>query len=455
MNSSLPRQRPKRANEEFMRHDYAEGSERSNKKARFDYRNPSTLAPDIQDEDPILELDEIGRGGQVKRNAVELDGYDSDSDNDNFDQRARQRAQEQGREKKGGKSQAEEENDMFADLEEEVDGGGDEDEDVLKEGKKNKEVKFMEQADIEGQVASSKSGGHVSADFTLGKGKSVRDKEQESSSEDEVDEDERGRTGEGEDEEEMGAGAKKKHAPKLDAFNMKNEAEEGKFDESGNFIRNAADPFAVHDSWLEGSSKTEMKKAQEAHDKREEERRQRDIADDAVSTGEILDSLISLLEDDETVLEALGRLGGAREKKKPRWQKNKRKNGADMDVDDVDDQKEIMRKQAVEAITAAADQLLTRGQTEIYEAEKALLMRQYKRETGDAWINRSAVPEAAERHVSKEWEYRWSDARDGGDSHGPYDGHTMLAWNEAGYFGEGVEFREIGAADWARVVDFI
>ena len=65
---------------------------------------------------------------------------------------------------------------------------------------------------------------------------------------------------------ELGAGGKKSHAPKLDAFNMKNEQEEGRFDAQGNFVRKAADPDAVHDSWLEGVSKKDMKKAKEAAD---------------------------------------------------------------------------------------------------------------------------------------------------------------------------------------------
>lgn len=459
MNSSLPTQRPKRAGEDFLREQYniEGGKQHSNKKAKFDYRNPSTLAPDVEDDDPILDLDEIGgRGAQVKRNAVELDGYESDSDNDNFDQRARDKARQQDR---AQKSKDEDENDMFADLDENASGGGSDDEEVSKQGKKNKQVNFMEEGDIEGQVANSKSGGHVSADFSLkGKGKAARSKDQESSceSEEEVDEEERGMTAEGDDEEEMGAGSKKKHAPKVDAFNMKNEAEEGKFDETGNFIRNAADPFAVHDSWLEGSSKTAMKKAGEAHEKREEERRKRDIADDAVPTSQILAALIIRLQDEETVLEALARLNAAKEKKKPKFQKNRRKGGEDMDVDGADDEKEVKRKEAVEALTTAADQLLTRGQTDIYDAERALLMRQYKRETGEEWSEDAGSVNGAETKIrDKQFEYRWSDARDGGSSHGPYDGQTMQAWNAAGYFGEGVEFREVsGTDDWSRSAEF-
>lgn len=453
----MPSHRPKRAGEEFLRHNFnaSDGDAHSSKRARFDARNPSTLAADAPDEDPILDLDEIGaKSGQAKRNAVELDGYESDSSNENFDTRAERRAKGQGGGgKKKAKSKDEEDADMFADLADEAEGVESEADEVGGR-KKKKEVRFMENEDIEGQVAHSKSGGHVSADFSLnGKGKAALDKDVESSSDESGDDEERDLVGDDEDEQELGAGAKKKHAPKLDAFNMKNEAEEGKFDESGNFIRKAADPFAVHDSWLEDASKSDIRKAKEAQEKRDEAQRQRAIADDAISAGDILAALITRLETSETVLEALARLNSTKDKKKPKWQKNKRKNGtaAEMDVDETEDAAEVKRREAVEAITAAADQLLTRGQTEIYEAERELLMRQYKRETGEEWVDGSLESNGGE----KQWEYRWSDARDGGDSHGPYDGPTMVAWNEAGYFGDAVEFREVGQDGWRSSVDFV
>lgn len=460
--------RPKRAAESFARgHRPAPGtyndddSQPSLKKPRFDFRNPSTLAPDAPEEDTILELDEIGKGGQgTKRNAVNLDGYESDSSTENFDTRAAEKAELAKQEGRGGQhgSKDEEVNDMFADLEEDLAGpDGDEDEDLNREGKGGKKkVKFLETEQIEGQVASSKSGGHVSADFGLrGKGR-VRDQEQESSSESGGDE-ERDRVGSDVDEE-LGAGAKKKNAPKLDAFNMKQEGEEGRFDESGNYVRKAADPDAVHDSWLEGLSKKDMKKAREAQEKRDEDRRKRAMADDSVPTSEILATLILRLDKGETVLEALARLGKGKEKKRPKWQKNKRKNGDAMDVDmngSADDLAEVKRKEAVEAITGAADQLLTRGQPEIYEHEREMLIRQYRRETGEDWVEPLHADEESGPTEAKQWEYRWSDARDGGETHGPYDGQTMVAWEGAGYFGEGVEFRQMGDGEWSRSVDFV
>jgi CD2 antigen cytoplasmic tail-binding protein 2 len=479
MSARRPAPRPKRGDEEFSRTHHLD-HEGPNKKPRFDVRNPSALVPDAPEEDAILEADEIGkRGQQAKRNAVNIDGYESDSSNEGFGARADVKAKEAR--KQGGKgpgSKGEEEDDMFADLDAGM-GDGDEDEEVVGEGKKkDKIVRFLEVEEIEGQIPSSKSGGHVSADFSLnGDGTGLsgvgngrrKDDEVDSSSESDVAEEERADTN-GQVDEEVGAGGKKAHAPKLDAFNMKSEQEEGRFDAQGNFVRKATDPDAQHDSWLEGVSKKDMKKAKEAADKRDEDRRQKAIEDDAVLTADILKTLIPYLERGETVLEALARLGKGKEKKKPKWQnktKNKRTAADDaMDFDPqnpAEDHAETRRREAVEAITGAADQLLTRGQVEIYDAERELLMRQYARETGEDWVDppfNNDTYTLEQQHESeatkKTWEYRWSDARDGGEPHGPYDGITMAQWDAAGYFGEGVEFRRVGSeGPWMADVGFV
>lgn len=463
-----PAPRPKRGGEEFARSHY-DNSGSDSKKPRFDVRNPSALAADAPEEDAILEADEIGkRGQQTKRNAVNIDGYESDSSNEGFDARADAKARNlkrNGAVSEGQRSKQEEENDMFADLEE-GNEDGDDDEEIIGEGKKKrKEVKFLDADKIEGQVGSSKSGGHVSADLlmnTNGKGRGTEGENKvDSSSESDVGDEERADVGEVDDE--IGAGGKKEHAPKLDAFNMKNEQEEGRFDAQGNFIRKAVDPDAVHDSWLDGVSKKDMKKAKEAEDKRDEERRQKRIKDDSVLTSDVLNTLIPYLKRGETVLEALARLGRGKEKRKPKWQQNKNKrkgeDAMEFDMERLsEDPAETRRREAVEAITGAADQLLTRGQTEIYDAERELLMRQYSRETGENWVD-APKDEAAKGNAdglrqTKQWEYRWTDARDGGQANGPYDGSMMLTWNDAGYFGDGVEFREAGKQGWNRVVDF-
>jgi CD2 antigen cytoplasmic tail-binding protein 2 len=478
--------RPKRAGEAFARthHRDADYGPSSSKKPKFDIRNPSALALDAPEEDAVLEADVIGGSGAgTKRGAVNIDGYDSDSDNEGFDARAEERAKAKGKgdvswdtldsygkegAKNGkGKSNMEEDADMFADLEDEF-ADGDEEEGQPGMGKKGKAVRFLEEDEIEGQVESSKSGGHVSANFALDpKGKlSSHAMDDQESSDDEEDA-ELAREEEGVDEE-VGAGGLKRNAPKVDAFNMKAEQEEGRFDDAGNFVRKAADPDAKHDMWLEGVSKKDMKKAAEAHEKREEERRQKSLADDALLLPDILRTLILGVEKGESVLEALARLGKGQSKTKkvPKWKLKKQKqNGSDsMDVDitekAAEDPEQIRIREAIDAITGAADQLLTRGQTDIYEQEREMLIRQYRRESGEDWVEPPAVKTLEEAidgaRPPKMWEYRWIDKRDGGGKQGPYDGVTMVAWQDAGYFGEGVEFRKAGdEGAWSRVVDFV
>lgn len=455
---SVPLARPKRAGEEFARTHHLDDdvdAPSSTKKPRFDLRNPSALAPDALEEDAILELDEIGRRGQqVRRNAVNIDGYESDSDNEGFDARAEAKAR-RNREKDA----AGDDDDMFAELEE--DFKADQDDEAARKDKKT--VRFLRDDEIEGQVASSRGGRSVRADLSKKGEDALREMEEDDDdSESDVADEERARIGDDIDKE-LGAGAKKTHAPLLDAFNMRAEQEEGRFDEAGNYVRKAADPDAIHDTWLEGISKKDMKRAKEAAAKRDAARRERDKENDKILTADVLRTLITHMERGETVLEALARLGRGMQKK-PKWQmkqKNKKRNG-EMDVDMPEaDPAEAARKQAIEAITGAADILLTRGQPDIYEAERELLTRQYRRETGEEWVDPAPAESgpngtaAAEAQGPTMWEFRWSDARDGGETHGPYDSAMMESWREAGYFGEGVEFRRVGDTNgWTRVANF-
>ncbi|KAH0566019.1 hypothetical protein GP486_000569 [Trichoglossum hirsutum] len=458
MATRRPVPRPSRAGEAFARTHHLEAGDEpsSSKRPRFDVRNPSALAPDAAEEDAILDLDEIGKGGRrTKRNAVNLDGYNSDSSNEGFDARAEAKATKP---KSSDDKEEEDEEDMFADLEEGPDAEDEDGSGKAAGTKKKKDVRFLEEEDIQGQVAGSKSGGHVSANFSLNANQKPKEN-YSSSSEDEGPVEE-------EIDEEVGAGGLKKHAPKLDAFNMKNEMEEGRFDAQGNFVRKAQDPDAVHDSWLDGVSKRDMRRASEAAKKREEERRRKALEDDGVITADVLKCLIVRLEKGETVLEALARMGKGKEKKKPKWHgknRNQRKGSDDMEIDvekDPEDPAEIRRREGVEAITGAADVLLTRGQSEIYEESREMLIRQYRRETGEDWVDPPNATDSGgtmgELQETKDWEYKWTDGRDGGETYGPYEGSVMAAWQSAGFFGEGVEFRRVGkGGSWSRVADFV
>ncbi|KAL6400557.1 hypothetical protein AUP68_16270 [Ilyonectria robusta] len=392
--------RPKRAGENFARTHHNDDEMTDLKRAKFDVRNPSILAPDAREDDAILDADVIGGTGATKRGAVNLDGYDSDSDNENINARA------QGR-KKGNS------------------------------GRKKKDVRFLDVEDIDGQDLGSKTGGQIRLD-ELG------------SSDDEVGVD-LALQEEGLDEE-VGAGGLKRNAPKVEAFNLKAEMEEGQFDQQGNYVRKAGDPDAVHDSWLEGLSKKEMKKAADAHAKREAEARKQRMQDDEVLVSELLKTLILRLERTETPLEALARLGKSQPKTKkiPKWKLKKMNKGAEgMEVDGESSQtpEQARVKESIDAITEAADKLLSRDYEDIYDQERELLVREYRKETGEEWVEPETVHADADQIAVKPgtmWEFRWTDGRDEGAKQGPFDGAAMKAWQEAGYFAEGsVEFRAV------------
>ncbi|KNG48368.1 lin1 family protein [Stemphylium lycopersici] len=429
--------RPKRAGEQFTRTHHMDADQPSTKKPRFDPRNPSTLAPDAEDdEDPALEADVIGKSGGIKRNAVNIDGYDSDSSTENFDARA----EAQHRKEKPPKDDDDDDDDMFA----EEDKDDEQDEETRRDQTNKKKLRFLDNAEIEGQEESSKSGGHVAVDFT--KGPKAKTEEVESSS-DEDDDEERDRVGDDVDEE-IGAGGKKKHAPKLDAFNMSAEQEEGRFDEAGNFVRKAFDPDAMQDSWLEGISKKDIKKAKEAQDKLDAERKARERAEDSIVTSDVLSTLISHLDVGETPMEALVRYGKAAPKKPANnWAKKKKKAAQTMEVD-VDASQEAAAakaKQVIDSITECASRLSDRGVEDIYELPRESIMRQYKRETGEDWKN--------PRPETVQWEFHWLNAPEG-DINGPYDQATMQAWEASGQFAAGAEFRRVGETEWSRLLDF-
>ncbi|KAK3392636.1 hypothetical protein B0T20DRAFT_421769 [Sordaria brevicollis] len=491
MSSRFSAARPKRASEAYARAHHGEsGSDgHSNKKVKFDVRNPSALAPSAHDDDldeaddEVLAADVIGGLSRAtKRGAVNIDGYDSDSDNDNLEDRAEARGQNRKKGKNAedvdlaevmdnynkpsngaqGGQDDDDEVDMFGDLEDD-DGAQPT---TAGSSKKDKSVHFLADDEIEGQDLSSKAGGHITIDPNA---------PPKSDSDDDDDDDDEETIAaaiaeEGVDEE-VGLGGLKKHAPKIDAFNMKAEQEEGAFDEAGNYIRKAADANAVHDKWLEGLSKKEIKKAAAAHEKREAERRQQEREDDKIPTGDLLKKLILSLEKGETALEALARLGKDKTKgpkKVPKWKQKKleRKQGIDsMDVDEKkeeEDPKQKRIREAIDAITEAADKLLGRDYPDIYDKEREWLVREYRAETGETWVEPTPKEDGKEEDPTSNgqprmWEFRWTDGRDGGGGQGPYDGPTMKAWQDAGYFKEAVEFRPVGGGegDWTRVADFV
>ncbi len=448
--------RPRRDGETFARTHHHDNQQEDESRVKFDVRNPSTLAPDAREDDAILDADVIGASAATKRGAVNLDGYDSDSDNDTFNARAEGRKKgkvdinEQldnydSKATHGGPSTARNDDDDDDDMFAAADGEDreDDDDDPKASADKKKKVQFMEVNEIEGQEQKSKSGGTVHLDD--GESSDAESEKELLAQEEGVDE-------------EVGAGGLKRNAPKVEAFNLNAEMEEGRYDDQGNYVRKAGDPDAVHDNWLNGLSKKEMKKAAEAHEKRESEARQRRLEDDGLLSSDLLKTLIVHLERAETPLEALARLGKGQKKTKkiPQWKLKKMNKGMDVDQKaEQPDPEQLRIKTAIDGITEAADKLLSRGFEDVYDQEREILVREYRKESGEDWVEPAREEERADGTAASDsagkWEFRWVDGRDDGSTQGPFDGPSMKAWQDAGYFGQGIEFRPAGdSAEWSK-----
>lgn len=179
---------------------------------------------------------------------------------------------------------------------------------------------------------------------------------------------------------------------------------------------------------------------------RDAEQKARERAEDAIITSDVLSTLIARLDVGETPLEALVRYGKAAPKKqKPTYSKKKKSAAMEVDEDPAQAAAAAKAKEAIDSITECASRLEGRGMEDIYELEREMIMRLYKRDTGEDWKN----PKPEEQ----QWEFRWINALEG-EVNGPYDQPTMQAWETSGQFAAGAEFRKVGQTEWSRLLDF-
>ncbi|KAJ2462796.1 hypothetical protein GGI02_005383, partial [Coemansia sp. RSA 2322] len=243
------------------------------------------------DVDDALEADITSSRRRARQ--VNVDGYGSDaSDQDEVgnlsdysDEEDEKGPEDAADDDEEPSAQNMDEGDMFAD------GVGRSD---LQPEKKRK--RFLDLDDIEGQEMSSASRTEsandsiVIARYQKGKQPERNEAESQSGSDDEADG--RGRI-------------------KIEAFNMKDDLEEGKFDASGNFIWNKKDPQAYQDDWLGGISKGAIERARESKARQDNAqfRVNSEQQWEDASKDEIIVEIINILQPRETVLTALARIG--------------------------------------------------------------------------------------------------------------------------------------------------
>jgi len=414
----------------------SEIAEENRHQVRIDPNRPGFIRAD--EDQAVDEFEEdvgLSKAG-VKRKHVRTDagfvfvselmlqqGYDSDSSQEG-DKKNKSK-------KRKKKSQDEDDDDIFAgnpptppDAKEPPKDELDEEDEYGK--LKPKKIKFVDIGEIEGQEFSDEE-------------KDVEDEEESLPSTPHDSDDE-------ELDEEVGLAGSKKHAPKIEKFNLKQEQAEGAFTADGGYIRKAADPRAHQDVWLEGLTKGAVARAVKAREKqkerqREAERRQQE-EDHAFSPVQRLEMLIRALRPRETPFHALARLNQGKQKKKwepsQKWKKNKMAvdeeatEGATME----DDPAKV--KEQIELITSAADKLLSLGTMNVYSLARERLIMLFQEETGERF--RENAPLGGEAN----WEYKWPGTD---EVYKDFTSENMRGWKADGFFGDGVLVRQASSQD--------
>ncbi|SGZ52747.1 CIC11C00000002931 [Sungouiella intermedia] len=228
----------------------------------------------------------------------------------------------------------------------------------------------------------------------------------------------------------------------LEAFNLREEVEEGEFDKNMNYIRKkTSDDENDEDAWMSNIKKIDIEKARAAQLRRQN----KVVSTVAVSTETLIVAVLDILEPAETPMEALSRL---RPCKSRRGNKLKKVSGPE----------DLARKQTVFNLTESCERLMNeKGVSQIYDMTKEELMRVYKRETGEDYRGnlrkrQLEEDEAGEDELEKEkarevrgadakWEYRWLDEES--VWHGPHTSYEMKYWKD-NYFENNVEVRRVG-----------
>lgn len=429
----------------------------STRKLQFDVRNPLNLVQEDgnsdnddknsnDEENILLEQDIEGSRPKMRRNNVRLD-FDSDSSDDGQTRREKElEKQLKARDDSG-------DDDMFSD-----DDDNNKPEELNTDSAADNSLKLLNMDHFEKQSGIEASHGNEARD--------LEDDDEEEGTEQNVDinyfvnpDGERAIPV---------SHHSKTQEPKLEAFHLRTDMEEGNFDADGNFIRNTADSSAHQDQWLEGVSKKQMKKARLAHAQREAKETE-NSSQGFVPIPDLMIRLVELLEIGENALEALQRLNS--EKKKPRKTRTN-KFRKDLPAETIEENeesvaKEAKRKSNIEDISHYADSLLQRGVGSIYDMSREEILRDYEKKTGVAYSlkrKRSSSPEpepepdrARELDIGADlqakdishvqWEFVW----EGSDElHGPYDTITMKSWIEHDYFDSRVKVRQIGTSDFVQ-----
>ncbi|KAJ1915140.1 hypothetical protein H4219_004473 [Mycoemilia scoparia] len=200
----------------------------------------------------------------------------------------------------------------------------------------------------------------------------------------------------------------KNNKERFEAFNMKSDYEEGHFDETGNFVWNKKDSDAIHDIWLDGVKKKDIKKAMEAENKRQqmvkEKLEKQEQENRKWTESDVLIGMAGLMKPGETVLNTMTRF--APKKSKNKWgNKNRRKKMAASKSEPAGEQEnaeaeaEKQRKENVELLTDYTNRLTVFGRTDVYDLTFESIIRQLRIHgvLADNWMVGDPLPDISTR----------------------------------------------------------
>ncbi|KAM9908566.1 hypothetical protein OXX69_005993 [Metschnikowia pulcherrima] len=222
----------------------------------------------------------------------------------------------------------------------------------------------------------------------------------------------------------------------IEAFNLREEVESGKFDQKMNYIQGKKDSDDEEEPWMAEASAEDISKARKAQESNSftENKPLRAVSD-------ILQDLISLLEPAETSMEALSRLRPARRKR----------------AKNLKSEADQARKNMVFKITECCESLVNeKGVSSAYDMSREELMRAYAQETGQSYqakgTKRNIYEMEKNEYGDAIWEFRWTGEN---EVNGPYSAYEMKYWKDT-YFENKAEVRRVGESAFTHVsqIDF-
>ncbi|GEQ71875.1 hypothetical protein JCM33374_g5561 [Metschnikowia sp. JCM 33374] len=231
----------------------------------------------------------------------------------------------------------------------------------------------------------------------------------------------------------------------LEAFNLREEVESGKFDKDMNYIQGVKDDSDDQEEpWMAEVSTSDIQKAKMAQQRSSAGRLNEATPPKPLS--EVLSQLISLLEPAETPMEALGRLRPQKRKRNKRVEKT-----PDTQPNNEDDSH---RKETVFLITECCEMLVNeKGIASAYDMSREELMRAFSQETGETFQakgtkrNADEMEAGASEYGEAIWEFRWVGET---NTNGPYSEYEMKYWKDT-YFDNNVEVRKLDEPEFVHV----